>query len=112
MTNKEALQLIIDTFNQYANKPDDIGLFFKFCEAHEQLEKDLEELEQYRKVMCKPVLDLMRDLEILEILKKHLYYEDTTDLETSVISKENYNITIFKALYEEDFNKIKEWLDK
>ena len=49
MKSKEALQFIIDTFNQYANKPNDIGLFFKFCEAHEQVKKDLEALEKIKK---------------------------------------------------------------
>lgn len=49
MTSKEALNFIIKTFNKLANKPQDIGLFFKFCEAHEKVKQDLDRLEQLEK---------------------------------------------------------------
>lgn len=51
MTSKDELEFIIETFNKYANKPNDIGLFFKFCEAHEKVKKDLERLEKQDKVL-------------------------------------------------------------
>ena len=50
MTSKEALNFIIKTFNKLAQKPQDIGLFFNFCEAHEKVKQDLDRLEQLEKI--------------------------------------------------------------
>ena len=44
MTDKESLQFIIDTFNDLSQKPQDIGLMFKFCDAHSRVKKSLERL--------------------------------------------------------------------
>lgn len=49
MTSKEALNFIIKTFNKLAQKPQDIGLFFNFCEAHGKVKQDLDKLEQLEK---------------------------------------------------------------
>ena len=51
MTSKEALEFIIKTFNELAQKPQDIGLFFNFCEAHEKVKQDLDRLEQLEKII-------------------------------------------------------------
>lgn len=48
MTSKESLEFIIKTFNELVQKPQDIGLFFKFCEAHEIVKQDLNKLEEYK----------------------------------------------------------------
>ena len=88
----------------------------------ERYKKDLNELTTENEVLKKQLsftrkklkceeYHYNKDLEILEIFKKHLNYSETKNLDTSIISKENYNITIFKALYEEDFEKIEEWLN-
>ena len=50
MTSKESLEFIIKTFNELAQKPQDIGLFFKFCEAHGKVKQDLNRLEQLEKI--------------------------------------------------------------
>lgn len=49
MNSKEALEFIIKKFNELAQKPQDIGLFFNFCEAHEKVKQDLDKLEQLEK---------------------------------------------------------------
>lgn len=49
MTPKESLEFIIDTFNKLAQKPQDIGLMFKFCEAHEKINQALDRLELFEK---------------------------------------------------------------
>lgn len=49
MNSKEALEFIIKTFNELAQKPQDIGLFFKFCEAHGEVKQDLDRLEELEK---------------------------------------------------------------
>ena len=49
MNSKEALEFIIKTFNELAQKPQDIGLFFNFCEAHGKVKQDLDRLEELEK---------------------------------------------------------------
>ena len=86
MTNKEALQFIIDTFNQ---KPDDIGLFFKFCDAHKQLKESLE---------------------ILDILKKRLNIKIPYG-SVNVISACNGDDYLPFEVELEEHTKIEEWLE-
>ena len=86
MTSKESLQFIIDTFNEYANKPDDIGLFFKFCGAHEQVKKDLE---------------------ILDILKCYIEVEYDNSDGTYWLKVGKYGRTLIDK---EKYNALKEWL--
>jgi len=87
MTNKESLQFIIDTFNQYANKPDDIGLFFKFYDAHKQLEKALE---------------------ILEILKNHLEIYDTCCVDEDGDDIFNIRLNVVNSI---EYRDIVRWLN-
>ena len=79
--------------------------------------KDLEELEQYRKVMCKPILDLMKDLEMLEILKPYLkevleikVYGDIIAL--NVLPHQFVSFQVDSNSHKEKYIKIKEWLEK
>lgn len=114
MTSKEALEFIIETFNKYANKPNDIGLFFKFCEAHEKVKKDLDELEELKKIMGTPIQEIMKRLKILEILKEHISLKiDERQCDKYLIkmaSEDTGNYTYIR-LYEEEVKKLlEEWL--
>lgn len=88
MESKEALQYIIDAFNKYANKPEDIGIFFKFCDAHRKVKQDLE------------VLDLLKYFIQVE-------YEKADD--TYWIKLGKYGGTLTNK---ETYEKIKNWLER
>lgn len=80
----------------------------------DRLKKDLEELEQYRKVMCKPILDLMKDLERLEKQDKMLKL--VKDKDVNIVSLlfydyEEYDTLYPKQLKEWEYNFIKEVLN-
>lgn len=69
MTSKEALKFIIKTFNKLAQKPQDIGLFFQFCEAHEKVQQDLDRLEELEK----------ENQELREIIKANFFYHEYSE---------------------------------
>lgn len=112
MTSKEALENIFMEDGTILYYDDDGNpQYLDTIDEYKAIKQDLEKLEQYEAIFKEPLKDIRERLEVLEILKKHLNYSEAKDLDTSAISKENYNITIFKSLYKEDFNKIKQWLE-
>lgn len=80
-------------------------------------EKDLELLEKYKKIMCKPIQDLMKGLEVLEILKdKEVdinFFKTLIPFHKGEELMMKYNETRWKGkLTLEETIKIKEWLEK
>lgn len=69
----------------------------------------LKELKENAQEVCKWELDRLniieKDLEILEILKKH--YDPSYSLDSI-----DYFISFFIYNSDEDYNKVKEWLHK
>lgn len=88
MTSKE--------LNEIINKTRRIPNISLTPKQVEDLIKDLEKLEQYEKIFDTPLLEIRKQLEILDILKK-------------VMDKETLKWLSF--INKEDFNKIKEWLE-
>jgi len=77
MTNKEFIEKIKNNDLVYEMDEDGNVVMTKttgeiFKTHFKQLEKDLEELEKYRKVMCEPIVKLMKDLERLEQIEEEL----------------------------------------
>ena len=69
--------------------------------------KEKQELEQYRKVMCKPLSELKEELEILEILKH--YINISSD---GIISCHDLVLSPFCDYHEKQYELIKNWLKK
>ena len=80
MTSKEAFEKIIDLCNHYQHT----------------IEKDTE----VGTIWGYPIDNIRKDLEVLEILKKHIYSSDSS---ISIILDDLRNY--------DDFRKIKEWLE-
>ena len=80
MTSKEAFEKIIELCNYYQHK----------------IVKDTE----VETIWGYPIDNIRKDLEILEILKKHIYSSDSS---ISIILDDLRNY--------DDFNKVKEWLE-
>ena len=71
MDNNEALELLLDDdFIKIYKKKENKCYTRK--DLYELLKKELEELEEYRKIMGTPIQDIMKRLKILEILKNNL----------------------------------------
>lgn len=54
----DAFNTIVDMFNEYANKPNDIGEFFKFTTACQKVEKALKALEIIKSHIISPEYDV------------------------------------------------------
>lgn len=67
MTSKEAIKRLRQETAPATYMPD-----FDKEECLKIIEKELEELEQYRKVMIPPIRKLMKDLDRLEKLERYL----------------------------------------
>ena len=72
MNSKEALEFIIKTFNELAQKPQDIGLFFNFCEAHGKVKQDLDRLEELEKENQGLRISLEKCGTHIEVIEKEL----------------------------------------
>jgi hypothetical protein len=75
MTNKEALNYLakILGLDNYPNgTEEDLTKDDYAFTCLYQLNEELNELEEYRKIMSTPIQDIMKRLKALEILKKHL----------------------------------------
>lgn len=84
-----------------------ISLFSRLeLEYFEEVLKDLELLEKYKRDMCEPIQDIMKCLKILDILKP--YIELSSD---GIISCHNLILTPYYKDYEEQYNLLKEWLE-
>ena len=71
-----------------------------------EYEKDLEfdENNQWVKNVLNGLKECQQDLEVLEILKKHLYYDNKTHfIKMKQIRKSTFNF---------DYEDLKEWLDE
>ena len=105
----EALEFIIDTFNKYAQKPNDIGLFFKFCEAHDKVLKDLERLETLEKENQKlkkdyNLLDTTMESDdriICELLKENEQLKNDIKLNETQIDDLTLEVANYKHALEE-----------
>lgn len=73
--------------------------FLQECELYEEETNGLaEELPCYKR--------LVRDLEVLEILKNHIYIDNDTAVD-------NFSMQFHHTAYNgTEFNKVKEWLDE
>lgn len=108
MTSIEIVERKIKAIKEILEKEDDISLFpYKRFELETRLReqelilKDLEELEKYRKVMCEPILDIMKKLKLLYILKENIRLIDYCIY--------NDKIVIYLPVYYRE--QLKEWLD-
>ena len=82
--NKEVEYRLDDFIDDVINSGDD--------------EVDIEECHSYK--------SLVRDLEVLEILKEYFYKDEDKVLD-------NYSMCIFNGPYnQKEYNKIKEWLEE
>lgn len=109
--SKKALEFIIDTFNELAQKPQDIGLMFKIGEAHGKVKQALNLLEtanRYNDHLIKTNIDLTnRNLELhqenekrkkaIEVLKN---YTDIEYLLTFESFKSQFTQQEYKLLKE------------
>lgn len=99
MTSKEALNKIQHNFGQLKGQ--------ELINCFETIEKDLQELERYRKVMTTPIQEIIKKLEVLEILKKHIKLEPVLGMGTEIYKDVEMNI-----IAEDDDNyKVIRWLE-
>lgn len=100
MTSKEAIKRLRQKTAPATYMPD-----FDKEECLKIIEKDLEELEQYRKVMIPPIIKLIDDLQILELLIKH------TDIK---LINNNPDAPIFSSILKsehlDDWLQVREYL--
>lgn len=134
------LDLIVEMFNKYANKPNDIGEFFKFTKAHEKVKQALLKAEQDNTTLKLSVnfvnevgeklhlTDLDEMLERIEKLEKawevvkakrvdifalSIYIERETWSRTSETALTMYNEGMLeeRQLTEQEFDLLKEMLE-
>ena len=82
---------------------------YEYEHHYRLIKKDLELLEKYKRVMCEPIKDIMKKLEILDILKNIIVVVPNT----KYTSGPKYYITLRQDVifdYETQ-NIIKEWLN-
>lgn len=70
-------------------------------EQYNQVLKDLEVLEKYKRVMCEPISDIMKRLKILDALKRNV------GIRSAIQEWANKETKIFPN----DRKIVKEWLD-
>lgn len=73
MTSKEWEDICI-SFDEYGMQPGTLcdnadEVINNFRKALKDVSKDLELLEKYKRVMCEPILDIMKKLEQLDYIK-------------------------------------------
>lgn len=104
MQSKEALKRI-----RQETTPATYMVDFDKNECCDIIEKDLKELEQYRKLFNEPIQALIKDLEILEILKSLCEIIETPKNKYRYLKVAGVVVYTFKD--QEEFNLFKEWLD-
>lgn len=107
MTSKEIINNHINSLKEQAQieKEQKTGSEV-YCEIeieqYNQVLKDLDELEKYREVMSEPILDIMKKLKMLHILKENIKLIDYCIY--------NDKIVIYLPVYYRE--ELKEWLDE
>lgn len=106
MTSKEIINNHIDSLKEQAQiekeqKTGDEVYCEIEIEQYNQVLRDLKELEKYRKVMGEPILDIMKKLNLLYVLKENIKLIDYCIY--------NDKIVIYLPVYYRD--ALKEWLD-
>lgn len=105
MNSKEKLALIKETWYD-VDLTDEKYIDFDEEQIFSDLEKDLEELEELKKIMGTPIQDIMKRLKILEIIKP--YIEITSD---GIISCHNLMLSPICDRYKKEYDLLKEYLD-
>lgn len=106
MTIKGKIVCLLSTYEAYAHTYSDVNERIKFNydgAIWDICKDDLEKIEK-----------IIKDLEVLEILNENIpnlhYIYSSKDYEKYKIICEKHEVDI--DVYEEDYNKIKEWLDE
>lgn len=81
MSNKEFLERLknIDMIyktDENGNVSENISCGETYENHFKQLEKDLDELEELKKIMGTPIQEIMKKLRKLEVIEKHYIYDD------------------------------------
>jgi len=97
MTSKENIERIDNAIKEHLSE--------QCYMIWNSIKKDLEELERYRKIMCKPIVELMKDMEVLELIKNKSF------IGREIISgQETLNIVLL--INDSNRKIIEEWVEK
>lgn len=95
MTSKEFIQNEIDNLEDLLEnaKKDNCNVVRKECEAdikqYNQVLKDLEELEELKKIMGTPIQDIMKRLKVLDIIQNYaIKYDNCVCISSIFYDKE------------------------